>query len=283
MSNLYILTVATHNEGYYDALKISAERNNLNLITLGFGQKWKGFIMKYDLTKNYLNSLNDNDIVVFVDAYDVLILQNYDTIIEKFKSFNKPIILSQDANPHSLFLKYFHPKIFDQCNNTRINSGLYMGYVWALKLLFNQMCKYNDCNNKENDDQIMLTNTCNQPTFFNKYLAIDYDSLLFYTTMGGNGFLNYNFSPGIDSDIIDKKLIIKKSNQEPSFIHGPANTNLDLVAKIYNLPKNKSKRDELSKAKVYLKPLYIKYFINDLLFPILIIAFIITLYLSKKN
>jgi uncharacterized protein YneR len=282
MSNLYVLTVATHNEGYYDALKISAQRNNLNLITLGFGQKWRGFLMKYDLTKNYLNSLDDNDIVVFVDAYDVLILQNYNTIIEKFKSFNKPIVLSQDATPRSLFLKYFHTRIFGQCNNTHINSGLYIGYVWALKILFNQMCKYNDCNNKQNDDQIMLTNTCNQHAFFKKYLTIDYDSILFYTTMGGYGILNYNFSPGIDSDIINNKLIVKKSNQEPCFIHGPANTNLDKVAKIYNLPQNKSIRDELYKATVYLKPLYIKYFINDLLLPILIIAIIISLYLKKN-
>jgi len=256
MNKLHIVTVATNNEGYYDALN----KKENNIITLGFGQKWTGFTMKYDLVKEYLNILNDNDIVVFTDAYDVLLLQDSDTIINKFKTFNKPIVISKDAEPHSLIIMYVHSRIFKKCNNTKINSGLYIGYVWALKLLYNEIYKQQD----SNDDQIILINICNNPSFFDKYIAIDCDNLLFYTTFGGYGILNYNFVPGFDSDIINDKLIIKKTNQEPSFVHGPGNTNLDLLIDLYKLPKNK-KRSKLDKILIYSSPQYIKYYLQDML------------------
>ena len=51
-----ILTVATHEEGYYKLLKKSAANNGFNLITLAFGQKWEGFSMKYRLYKKYLRN-----------------------------------------------------------------------------------------------------------------------------------------------------------------------------------------------------------------------------------
>lgn len=265
MNKLHILTVATHNEGYYNALNY-----NINLITLGFGQKWTGFTMKYDLTHKYLYTLDDNDIVVFTDAFDVLIIQDSGTIINKFKSFNKPIVISKDGDPHSLIIMYIHSRIFKKCNNTKINSGLYIGYVWALKLLYEQIYKEYNYNIKHNDDQIMLINICNNTDFFNKYITIDYDSILFYTTFGGYGILNYNFTPGIDSNIINNKLIVKKTNQEPSFVHGPGNTNLDLLTNLYNLPKNIN-RSKLDKVIIYSSPQYIKYYIQDILLAIIIL------------
>jgi hypothetical protein len=124
MNNLHIITVATKNDGYYNALKQSAINNNINLITLGFGQKWTGFMLKFNLIKDYLNQLNDNDIVGFVDAYDVLILQDTNIIINKFKSFNSPIILSKDCKLNSLLSMYIIPRLFDKCGDIYINSGL---------------------------------------------------------------------------------------------------------------------------------------------------------------
>jgi hypothetical protein len=270
MNKLHIITVATSNEGYYNALNNNP--HNINIITLGFGQKWNGFTMKYELTKEYLNNLNDDDIVVFTDAYDVLLLQDSNTIINKFKSFNKPIVISKDAEPHSLIIMYIHSRIFKKCNNTKINSGLYIGYVWALKLLFDEMYREYYCN----DDQIMLINICNSP-FFDKYITIDYNSILFYTTFGGYGILNYNFTPGFDSNIINNKLIVKKTNEEPSFIHGPGNTNLDLLTNIYNLPKNKI-RSKLDKVIIYSSPHYIKYYFQDILLAFIILIILYCFY-----
>jgi hypothetical protein len=278
MNKLHILTVATHNEGYYNALNYNANKYNINLTTLGFGQKWTGFTMKFDLINKYINTLDDNDIVVFTDAFDVLIIQDSNTIINKFKSFNKPIVISKDGDPHSLIIMYIHSRIFDKCNNTKINSGLYIGYVWALKLLYEQI--YKELNNI--DDQIILINICSNNDFFNKYITIDYNSILFYTTFGGYGILNYDFTLGFDSNIINNKLIVNTTNQEPSFVHGPGNTNLDLLTDLYNLPKNIN-RFKLDKVLIYSKPFYLKYYINDILLSIGIILIIFLIMIKPIN
>ena len=44
------------------------------------------------LWRDYLNTLDDNEIVMINDAYDVVILEDGETIIKKFKSFNKNIV-----------------------------------------------------------------------------------------------------------------------------------------------------------------------------------------------
>jgi hypothetical protein len=98
------------------------------------------------------------------------------------------------------------------------------------------MCKNNNCIENNKDDQMMLTNVCNNNDFFNKYIDIDNNYIIFYTTVG-SGFSS-TYSPDSNSDIINNKLIINNTNQEPSFVHGPNYTKLDLILNTYNLPLN---------------------------------------------
>ena len=124
-----VVTVATHNDGYYNILKESCKRNKLNLVTLGFNQRWKGFTMRYELIKEYLKHIKDNEIILIVDAFDVIILQNEEEIIKKFKKFNKKIVFSVQNGLISKIL-------FKKCNQNVLNQGTYIGYVKYLKLLF---------------------------------------------------------------------------------------------------------------------------------------------------
>jgi hypothetical protein len=273
MSNFHILTLATKNDGYYNALVESAKKNNIDLVTLGFGQKWSGFTMKINLINKYLESLPDNDIVVISDAYDVILLQNASKILKKFKSFNKPIVISRDAQGNFIF-SYMQSKVYKKCNNVQICAGLYMGYVWAIKLLYSDMCKNNNCIENNKDDQMMLTNVCNNNDFFNKYIDIDNDYIIFYTTVG-SGFSSI-YSPDSNSDIINNKLIINNTNQEPSFVHGPNYTKLDLILNTYNLPLNNNyNRNITEKLFIYFKYEYLQYYITDILILILILTLII--------
>ena len=59
------------------------------LVVLGMGMKWKGLIMKYDLMIKYLKTLNDDDIVCFIDAYDVLPTKNIVKLEKKFVKFSE--------------------------------------------------------------------------------------------------------------------------------------------------------------------------------------------------
>lgn len=242
MENIHLLTVGTHNEGYYDALKISASRNNYELETLGWGQKWEGFIMKFRLFMEKLNSLNDDEIVIMVDAYDVIVTNTKETVIEKFKKFNKPILLSREPNPKNIFIKYLLSKMYNSSFSVQFNGGLIMGYVWALKKLSILMCGDNLdlCRRPFLNDQELLINTLeNNTDFLDKYIAIDYNYDIFYNSLGtNNSYFLYESDFEITDifDIKNNKVYLKDTDTVPCFIHGPGNLNLNNLCLFYNLP-----------------------------------------------
>lgn len=267
MENIHLITIATHNEGYYSALKKSAELNNYDLITLGWGQKWEGFIMKYKLLLENINKYDDNDIIILIDAYDVLVIGNKEDVINKFKKFNKPILISKDGYTGESIFNYVHDKIFDTCNNYRICAGLMMGYVWALKKLIIEMCgeNFNKCKELNIDDQVLIINVCKNYDFYKKYIAIDKDSKIFYNTYGNVDKLQFDFNLEDIFYTKDNKLYIKDTDVSPCFIHGPGNANLNEICKYYELPiREKSSRDMMYRIKLYTKPQYMSKFSDEL-------------------
>jgi hypothetical protein len=286
MENIHFITIATHNEGYYNALKKSAIKNGYNLITLGWGKKWEGFIMKYKLLMDNLNNFNDNDIIVLTDAYDVIVTDKKEVVIKKFKKFNKPILLSKDGYTGNSIFNYVHDKIFDEYNNYHICAGLMMGYVWALRKLIFLMCgeKLEKCKQLNLDDQILLIDTCKKNNLIKDFVAIDKYSEIFYNTYGNVNKLEFNFKITDIFDIKNNKLYLKYTNISPCFIHGPGNTNLNELCLFYNLPiRKKTSRDFIYRIKTYFKPQYLEKFSDEInqffifctIFVIIIIGFYI--------
>ena len=96
---------------------------------------WEGFHSKLIEVKKKISSFNDTDIVIFIDAWDVLINSNKSEIVSKFLSYNCDFLVSAELNP---FPKHYHKKFRKlpdaQGKNIFINSGGYMGYVKNIKL-----------------------------------------------------------------------------------------------------------------------------------------------------
>jgi hypothetical protein len=282
MENIHLITIATHNEGYYNALKKSAKNNNYNLITLGWGKKWEGFIMKYKLLIEILNNYDDNDIIILIDAYDVIVTDSKSVVIEKFKKFKKPILLSKDGYTGNSIFNYIHDKIFDDYNGNHICAGLMMGYVWALRKLIFLMCgdELEKCKQLNLDDQILLINTCKKNKLINNFVAIDKNSEIFYNTYGNVNKLEFNFEITDIFDIKNNKLYLKSTNISPCFIHGPGNTNLNNLCNFYDLPiSTKISRDYIYRLKTYIKPQYLVKFsdeINKIIIICLIYVLIVT-------
>jgi hypothetical protein len=271
MDNLHLLTVATHDDGYYKALKISAKRNNYNLETLGWGQKWTGFIMRIKLYIDKLNTFDDNDIVIIIDAYDVIILENKDVLIQKFKKFDKAIILSRDPDANNILSKYLQTTIFHKSHNYKICAGLMMGYAWALKKLFYLMCgdTLEKCKKDNLDDQLLLINTFydkNNKDFIKKNIMVDYNSEIFLNTFGNTAYLEFDFEITDIFYIKNTKLYLKNTDINPCIIHGPGSTNLNSVCNYYNLPiaKKMSRKSIDYRLNLYYKPQYIEKFSDDI-------------------
>jgi len=264
---MHIVTVATKNEGYFDYLKQSCERNGGKLEVLGWGQEWKGYAMKLNLMRTYLETLQDNEIVCFVDGYDVIVLQPIQKLENLFKSSGKKIIFSRDIDSSYIpFLAILLRIYFGKCNNYTINSGTYIGYVKDLKLLFKQIYEMYGTDDN-NDDQQILTKMCHN----NSNVGIDKDRKMFLVTN--------NFDKNECKIKIENKRL-KFNDFYPCILHGPANYNLNTILKElgYNISnaKNRDVIHYVSNAAIF--PFIVKIII---FITLMLVIYFILYYVSK--
>ena len=151
----------------YDKFKTlvkSATANNINIHINGIGVKWKDFSNKLENFHKFLENVDDNKIVMSLDAYDVIIFDNAENIKKKFKEFDKPLVFSAEkvcSPDRNISDKYPNQDdIFKY-----VNAGTYMGYAWRIKEMLNEFKKTNyncltyDTNkyHEKVDDQRCLT------------------------------------------------------------------------------------------------------------------------------
>ena len=97
--DLLVVTVATDETDGFIRWRESVERHNLPYHVIGMGQEWKGGDMangvggahKINLMKESLAPYKNRDdlIILFTDAYDVVITGSKDEILGRFESMNE--------------------------------------------------------------------------------------------------------------------------------------------------------------------------------------------------
>lgn len=140
---LHVGTVAT------DPAKMTILQNSVNyfgigLKNLGFGVDWSdsmegiGGLPKIHLVREYLESLDDNDLFLFVDGYDTFFADNLQTIKERFLGFGCDVLFGAESTlwPQPDIQTADQRWKPSQTPYKYLNSGLYIGYVWALKSFF---------------------------------------------------------------------------------------------------------------------------------------------------
>jgi hypothetical protein len=168
----------------------------------------------------YLKKLDPNDVVCFIDGYDVICVRDLremtDVFLQLKKKNNCKIVIAENKiiknNLYNLY-NYINVTIFfDKCKNKLINAGSYIGHVKDILYVLEQV--YTGDNTL--DDQKILVKYCktNPNDFYidlknELFLTIDrpFDSIHPYLTVKNNK-IYYN-------------------NNRPFFIHGNGNTHLD--------------------------------------------------------
>jgi len=283
MNNLHIVTVATESKLYFPYLIQSCKNNGAQLKVLGYGEKWKGFNWRFKLVLKYLKSLNSNDIVCFVDGYDVICTRNLKELPSIFlklkEKYNCRIIIGE----HKKILKnntvnYFHNLMinyyFSTCNNKALNAGTYIGLVKDLLNILENIYNLFPINNY--DDQILMTKYCKKHS---DEIYIDINNELFLTLEN-----SYN---EIDDYLEFKNNKFFYNNNCPFFIHGAGETYLDnIIIKLkYDYKDNKIKNLIL---KNYYNKFYFRLINNIWLLLLIFITFIIIIsiiiiHIYKKN
>ena len=228
--NVYVVTAANKSEGYYDILKESCIRNRCELTTLGFGEKWGGYVWKYKKMREYLKTIKPNDIVIFVDGFDVIMTEDIDTVMKKYKKFEKDIVISiaYESDYSKLIAKRLYKLVEYNGNEYSVNTGLYMGKCETLLKMYDLIDQNHGFKNYNEDQLLMSVFLNNSKKFMKKYIALDTDATLF------NNAMRVNIKDYVFDSSGDKKLNISYKNnqilntfkQPSSFLHGPASARL---------------------------------------------------------
>jgi predicted nucleic acid-binding Zn ribbon protein len=287
MSNLYVVTVATHNDYYLPYLKKTCEIYGSKLIVLGYGEKWKGFRWRQKIVLNYLKTLKNDDIVCFVDGFDVICIRNLNefknVFIKLTNKYNSKIIVSEHKmiinNDILSYLNYYFVKMyFDECKKISLNAGSYVAYVKNLIEIFENI--NNISNNDEDDDQVILTKYCK---LHPNDMYIDVNAEIFLTVC--NPYKN------IDNILVFNNNKIYYKGNQPFFIHAAGETYLDNILIKMNIDYNDNICDKLYqdiyKKKIFrLKNtpiLYLLIYIFIFIIFIILIYHIIKFFIKKSK
>ena len=238
--DIHIVTVATESKYYFEYLKKSCLDNGINLTVLAYGKKWQGFAWRFKLMLDYLKKIKPNDIVCFIDGYDVICVRNLLELKNEFiKIIEKEqckIIIGHEKHV-KIKDKIFAPLLFGRCKNLSINCGTYIGYANDILKVLSETFNLNP--DTKADDQLLITKYCNMNE---KDIYIDVDNKIFLTIV--------NQLDNIDSNIkIDNDNNVFYNNNKPFFIHGADATYLDnIIIKLgYNYDYNNKISDLIKK------------------------------------
>ena len=220
-----LVTVATHSQSYFPFLLESCKRYGAELVVLGFNQPWQGYNQKNVLMKEYLDTLPPDEIVCFIDAYDVLLLRPLQDLEKLFVNFNEisgaRIVVGCDLQPTGKPVDFIYRLYFGACNNKYVNSGTYIGYAADLRdmmtFIFREIS-----NDVKADDQIMIRKYCNTT----KNVHIDCDRIFFLTFAGTQSMQFPLKHPKVNIIIDHDTHELKHNNIRPFFVHGPGNINM---------------------------------------------------------
>jgi hypothetical protein len=150
--SLHFVTVATKNHPVLDQLKEKVGGDRLDILGLErnctIGWEAHGNLgLKLKLMRDYVFSLDVNDVVLFIDAYDVFFTGKSDDILERFDSFEKPIVFGSETScsPDGSLGEKYPPS---STEFRFLNSGLTIGKVWALRECFKDYVYVDEINDQ---------------------------------------------------------------------------------------------------------------------------------------
>lgn len=163
---LHVCAVASTRTKGLSQLLTSCERVHIDIDILGLGLPYKGNGQKLVFLKSYLSKIPDSDVVLFVDGFDVLILQDKKTIMDKFLAIGAPFVISVelDCGPFPNLASRYPPS---PTAFRFINAGLYMGYAWFMKTLLEELSPIQA--NKSDQGQLTVYYLDHQSDFYLDY------------------------------------------------------------------------------------------------------------------
>ena len=144
---LHVITIATDENNWLQNWRESANKWGYTYTILGKGQEWNGFSLWTKLILEFLQTRSFDEIILIVDAYDLLFTGPPREVLEKYRKFNTSIVVGGE----DMCMLNCHEHSSD-VNNEKykwVNSGCVIGRVDALADMFTYVMKISP-----EDDQV---------------------------------------------------------------------------------------------------------------------------------
>jgi len=166
-----------------------------------FDFKMKEF---YKILANY----DENEVILYLDSFDVFPLAGPDEVYEKYKSFNADILFSYEKNcwPNVLNIDRFYPK------KDYINCGIYMGVNSKIRKIMDYSFAF---------DTIQFY--CDQHAW-SLLTRLIRDGIKVEVDLKSNIALSLNDRDISGYGIVEDRLMNFNDNTKPCFIHGNNNS-----------------------------------------------------------
>jgi len=93
-----VVTIATHHNHHLERLLISAKKFNINLELLGQGVEYVSHNDKTKILLQYLEDLDENEIVLYTDGYDSVFLSGLEYMEKEYIKMNHPFVMGSEQN-----------------------------------------------------------------------------------------------------------------------------------------------------------------------------------------
>jgi len=184
-------------------------------------ETWTGYVDKITKMKETIHSLPDDDIVCFVDAYDVIAYANTEEIVRKYLRYDHEIVFGAELGVFPGHLQGRYDKIFETIKTfptkyMYLNSGGYIGRVGAVRSMLNWMdedgiqesCRHGGDQNYYS--LYYLDYIANKADKTTRHLCIDiYQSI----------FQNICRVPLTDFSFVEGRLYNRVLKEMPAFLH----------------------------------------------------------------
>jgi GR25 family glycosyltransferase involved in LPS biosynthesis len=178
----HFFTVATNREQAYRLVE-TCKLQDIDIILAGEGQDWRGGDMtspggahKITLLRKAIDTLPDNDIIIFSDGYDSFLVNSSEVqqqIIARYLGFGSDIVFSGEKTcwpDRSLAVQYD-----TEGDYPFLNSGGFVGSVGGVKHLIDSIGDYAE----SDDDQLLYTK---EYLSKNHDIKIDVEGYIFQTS-----------------------------------------------------------------------------------------------------
>ena len=155
-----IITVASDINNFFleKFLIPSCQYFDLDLVILNPKITWNNHRIKDKFLAYYLTQLDSNEIILFTDAYDTMLLNDFSGVMNIYHSFESPIVFSSEINcwPEPGLIPIYK-KISSDKHPAFLNSG---GFIGKVSSILNMINKYPNSPSKIIHSKYKIKNCC---------------------------------------------------------------------------------------------------------------------------